>query len=128
HAWCEIPAGTFMMGNDGADAIPGDGEGPARRVMLDAFRIAATTVTNAQFGAFVRATRYVTEAERRGRSYAYYLQLPAAQRGLAANSRIVRWRDGGPDRWTRRGESRTGSASSTCAETCGSGAPTRATS
>jgi sulfatase modifying factor 1 len=80
---CEIPRGTFTMGNDGADAIPGDGEGPARRVTLDAFRIGAATVTNAQFAAFVRATRYVTEAEHRGRSHVFYLQVPAAQRSSA---------------------------------------------
>ena len=68
------------MGNDGADAIPGDGEGPARRVTVDAFRIGATTVTNAQFAAFVRATRHVTEAERRGASYVFYLQVAPERR------------------------------------------------
>ncbi|MEO7010644.1 MAG: SUMF1/EgtB/PvdO family nonheme iron enzyme, partial [Caldimonas sp.] len=58
--WCEIPAGTFTMGNDGADAVPGDGEGPTRPVTLDAFRIGAATVSNAEFAEFVRAERYVT--------------------------------------------------------------------
>ena len=79
-AWCAVPAGSFMMGNDGPDAVPGDGEGPVRRVTLDAFRIAATTVTNAEFATFVRATRHVTDAERAGRSFVFYLQVPAAQR------------------------------------------------
>lgn len=50
------------MGND--DAVAGDGEGSARPVTLDAFRIGATAVTNAAFAAFVRATRHVTDAER----------------------------------------------------------------
>jgi len=50
------------MGND--DAVAGDGEGSARPVTLDAFRIGATAVTNAAFAAFVRATPHVTDAER----------------------------------------------------------------
>ncbi len=74
------PGGTFTMGNDGPDAVPGDGEGPARRVTLGAYRIAATTVTNAEFAAFVRATRYVTDAERLGTSFVFYLQVPARAR------------------------------------------------
>ena len=68
------------MGSDGADAVPGDGEGPARPLTLAAFRIAATTVTNAEFAAFVRATRHVTDAERAGSSYVFYLQCSAALR------------------------------------------------
>ena len=71
------------MGNDGADAVPGDGEGPVRDVALAAFRIGAATVTNAEFAAFVRATAHVTAAERAGRSFVFYLQLPKAARGRA---------------------------------------------
>ena len=84
RAWCDIPAGTFTMGNDGPDAGPGDGEGPARPVTLDSFRICATAVTNVEFAAFVRAARYVTDAERAGSSFVFYLQLPAAQREAAS--------------------------------------------
>jgi sulfatase modifying factor 1 len=80
---CEIPAGTFTMGNDGADAVPGDGEGPTRRVTLEAFRIGAGTVTNGEFADFVRATRYVTDAERAGSSFVFYLQVPEAERVAA---------------------------------------------
>lgn len=65
------------MGNDGADANPGDREGPTRRVALDAYAIGATAVTNAEFAAFVRATGHVTDAERLGRSSVYYLQMPS---------------------------------------------------
>ena len=83
RAWCEIPAGTFTMGNDGADAVPGDGEGPTRRVALEAFRVGATAVTNAEFAAFVRATRHVTDAERFGSSFVFWLQVPGAQRAAA---------------------------------------------
>ena len=86
--WCDVPAGAFTMGNDGADAVPGDGEGPARRVTLAAFRIGATTVTNAEFAAFVRATRFVTDAERSGSSFVFYLQL-AAERRAAARAAVA---------------------------------------
>lgn len=84
--WCEIPAGTFTMGNDGTDAVPGDGEGPTRRVRVDAFRIGATAVTNAEFAAFVRASRYVTDAERAGSSFVFYLQVPEAERARAPHA------------------------------------------
>jgi formylglycine-generating enzyme required for sulfatase activity len=68
------------MGNEGTDAVPADGEGPVRRVSLDIFSIGATTVTNRAFGDFVRATRYVTDAERLGSSFVFYLQVPSERR------------------------------------------------
>ncbi|MEO6745797.1 MAG: SUMF1/EgtB/PvdO family nonheme iron enzyme, partial [Caldimonas sp.] len=71
------------MGNDGPDAVAGDGEGPMRAVRLHGFEIGATTVTNAEFAEFVRATRYVTEAERDGSSFVFYLQLAGAARAAA---------------------------------------------
>lgn len=78
-----IPAGDFLMGSDGPEAVAGDGEGPARRVSLSAYEIAPATVTNAEFSAFVRATRYVTEAEQTGASFVFYLQMPEQVRRLA---------------------------------------------
>jgi formylglycine-generating enzyme required for sulfatase activity len=79
-ALVSIPAMAFMMGNDAADAVAGDGEGPARRVALSAFSIAPAAVTNREFGEFVRATRYATEAEQAGSSFVFYLQVPEALR------------------------------------------------
>jgi formylglycine-generating enzyme required for sulfatase activity len=76
----QVRAGDFLMGNDGPDAVPGDHEGPVRSVHVDAFSIARATVTNRQFAEFVRATRYVTDAERSGTSFVFYLQVPDAQR------------------------------------------------
>lgn len=58
--------------------FPEDGEGPIRTVTLDAFAIAAHTVTNAQFGDFVRGTGYVTDAERFNWSFVFHLLVPAA--------------------------------------------------
>ena len=74
------------MGNDGPDAVPGDGEGPERSVTLDAFRIGAAAVSNAEFAQFVRATQHVTDAERFGSSFVFYLQVPEALRVAAAQT------------------------------------------
>ncbi len=71
------------MGNDGSDAVVEDGEGPARPVKLSAFSISATAVTNREFGEFVRATRYVTDAEAAVSSFVFYLQVPEAMRKSA---------------------------------------------
>ncbi|HBS29173.1 MAG TPA: formylglycine-generating enzyme family protein [Phycisphaerales bacterium] len=57
-----IPGGEFSMGSQAPDAWPA--EGPVHRVRVRAFWMDATEVTNAQFGAFVGATGYVTVAER----------------------------------------------------------------
>jgi sulfatase modifying factor 1 len=75
-----IPDTEFAMGNDGADANAGDGEGPPRRVRVESFSIAAATVTNREFGDFVRAKRYITDAERAGSSFVFYLQVQEEKR------------------------------------------------
>ena len=55
-----IEGGTFVLGED--PAYPE--EGPPREVSVDGFWMSQSEVTNAQFGAFVDATGYVTQAER----------------------------------------------------------------
>jgi formylglycine-generating enzyme required for sulfatase activity len=79
----QLAGGSFAMGSDGPETVPADGEGPARRVTLRPFAIAATTVTNREFAAFVRATRYVTDAERLGTSFVFFLQVPEPARRVA---------------------------------------------
>jgi formylglycine-generating enzyme required for sulfatase activity len=78
-----IAGGEFTMGTDADDAVPEDGEGPARRVVVGAYALARATVTNREFAAFVRATRYVTDAERSGSSFVFYLQVPETARRAA---------------------------------------------
>jgi formylglycine-generating enzyme required for sulfatase activity len=61
----------------GGDFEPGSTRGypeerPAGRVRVDAFWIDRSEVTNAQFAAFVRATGYVTLAERAGAALVFY--------------------------------------------------------
>lgn len=70
-----LPAGEFLMGTDSSEGFAADGEGPARLVRLHGFEIAPTAVTNAQFRDFVRATRYITEAEQIGSSFVFFLQV-----------------------------------------------------
>lgn len=72
-----IAACSFSMGSESAEAVASDGEGPVRRVSLDAYEIAPATVTNRDFSDFVRATRYMTDAEQFGCSFVFYLQVPA---------------------------------------------------
>ncbi len=59
-----IPGGEFTMGARDGDALARADERPSHRVRVAAFYMDATEVTNAQFAAFVRATGYVTTAER----------------------------------------------------------------
>jgi len=58
-AW--IPGGTFTMGSDFADYPE---EGPPHTVQVDGFWMDEHTVTVAEFRRFVKATGYVTVAER----------------------------------------------------------------
>jgi formylglycine-generating enzyme len=58
-----IPGGEFTMGN--SSRLAKENEKPAHRVRVDGFWMDRTDVTNAEFAAFVKATGYVTTAERK---------------------------------------------------------------
>lgn len=55
---------TFTQGAKSGDAYAMPREQPAHEVMVDGFFIDVTEVTNKQFKAFVKATNYITVAER----------------------------------------------------------------
>src|SRR5882724_8919638 len=65
-----IPGGEFSMGastnGHGTDEMPmaSNDAGPVHRVRVDGFWMDKTAVTNGQFEKFVKATGYVTIAER----------------------------------------------------------------
>src|SRR5436189_1943431 len=65
-----IPGGEFSMGastsGHGMEEMPmaSNDAGPIHRVRVDSFWMDATPVTNGQFEKFVKATGYVTIAER----------------------------------------------------------------
>lgn len=58
-----VPAGSFRMGADNQQAEPD--EYPKHNVTVNGFWIDKTEVTNAQFEKFVKATGYITTAERK---------------------------------------------------------------
>jgi formylglycine-generating enzyme required for sulfatase activity len=66
-----IPGGEFSMGSKDPSAMPDGGPEPMEdarpihRVYVDGFWMDKTDVTNGQFEKFVRATSYVTVAERK---------------------------------------------------------------
>ena len=68
----QLPSSEFRMGSEDRDANTEDYEGPIREVGVDAFEIATTTVTNAQFSQFVRDTGHQTDAERVGWSFVFH--------------------------------------------------------
>jgi formylglycine-generating enzyme len=93
-----VPAGTVTMGSD---VYP---EETHRTVTVNGFWIDRTEVTNAEFAAFVKATKYVTVAERQGTKGAAVFVLPSGNTDLSSAANWWRyveganWRHpGGPD-------------------------------
>jgi formylglycine-generating enzyme len=72
----QIPGGRYRVGDESRWSYPNDGEGPAHEVELSAFRIDAYSVSNRQFGDFVDATGWVTDAEKYGWSFVFAGLLP----------------------------------------------------
>ena len=71
-----LDGGDFLMGTDSSEAFPADGEGPVRRVTVDAFYMDERPVSNEQFREFVRTTGYKTESERFGWSFVFHTHVP----------------------------------------------------
>lgn len=68
-----IAGGTTLVGSNDPEHPE---EWPVREVEVEAFRIAACAVTNAEFAQFVAATGYRTEAESFGSSFVFAGFLP----------------------------------------------------
>jgi formylglycine-generating enzyme required for sulfatase activity len=83
-----IPGGEFVMGSDTGEGHPEDGEAPARSVRLSPFCVDATCVTNAQFGTFVKATGYVTEAEQIGWAFVFAPFVGDSARGHVLDATV----------------------------------------
>jgi len=73
----------FMMGSTDS-SHPEDGESPVRSVWVDEFRLSTTAVSNKDFHRFVDATGYVTDAQRAGSSFVFYLLIENAQTHTAS--------------------------------------------
>lgn len=87
----DIPAGSFAMGDHQGTGYPADGETPVHEVHLDAFWIGATTVTNAQFSAFVEETGYATTAEHHGVSAVFYAAFQGQRSDILRQVPGVPW-------------------------------------
>jgi formylglycine-generating enzyme len=70
-----VPGGEFLMGSEHQLARPN--ERPTHRVRVPGFWMDRTHVTNAQFAEFVKATGYVTTAERKPDWETLRVQVPA---------------------------------------------------
>lgn len=86
-----VPAGAFTMGDSTDDRNPHDGERPLHKVILDAFDIDETTVTNDQFACFIDATGYRTEAEVFGYSAVFHLAVQAEQEDIMGPAAGAPW-------------------------------------
>ena len=87
-----LPDGDFLMGSEDRLAYPDGGEGPVRRVRVNAFRMDVYAVTNAEFSRFVDDSGYVTEAERLGWSLVFAGLLRAGLQPERGVGRAPWWR------------------------------------
>lgn len=72
-AW--IDGGPSFVGTK-HPVVQADGEGPPRPTRLGPYGMSRYAATNRQFGAFVEETGYVSEAERFGWSFVFWMFLP----------------------------------------------------
>jgi formylglycine-generating enzyme len=79
------------MGDAFDEGYPDDGELPVHDVSLHPYRIDATTVTNAAFATFVKATGYVTDAERLGLSAVFHLLVEADPADITGRAAETPW-------------------------------------
>ncbi len=86
-----VPGQRFRMGDARGDENRGDGETPVHDVLLEAFSIDATSVTNQDFARFVEETEYRTEAEVWGASAVFHLAVAAPQRDLMGATPGLPW-------------------------------------
>ena len=75
EAKVSVPGGQGLIGT-GRPLLPDDGEAPLRRTRIRPFVMDAVAVTNARFRRFVENTGHVTDAERMGNSFVFFLLLP----------------------------------------------------
>lgn len=83
-----LSGGSFMMGGEGKEIWPADGESPVREIDLNPFWVDACAVTNRQFAEFVKVSGYVTEVEGFGWSFVHHSQLSKQERRTLESFRV----------------------------------------
>jgi formylglycine-generating enzyme len=86
-----IPGGRFRLGDAFDEGYPADGETPVHDVQLAEFPIDLTTVTNAAFATFVKATGHVTTAEAEGFSAVFHLDYRGDGSGVLGTAAGAPW-------------------------------------
>jgi sulfatase modifying factor 1 len=86
-----IPGGTCALGDFFDEGYPSDGEVPVHVVRLPDFYMDATTVTNAAFATFCKATDYVTDAEDLGISAVFHLAFTGSRRHVVGAATGASW-------------------------------------
>ena len=84
-----VKGGSFLMGSPAGEEGRFDHEGPQREVVLDGFWLGKHEVTRGQFGRFVDATGYRTDAEKAGKSWG------VKSDGSASEHSGLTWRSAG---------------------------------
>lgn len=85
-----IPSGKFMMGSPADEEGRGDDEGRHRVYITRPFWLGKHEITNGQFNAFVKATGYVTAAEKEGSGFGW-----DAQKRSFGEIKGISWRNPG---------------------------------
>lgn len=94
-----IPGQTFLMGDAHSDGVWADREGTPRPVRVEGFEIDVTTVTVADFRAFVTSSGHVTEAERFGWSPVFHLAVSDPERIVGTMAGTPWWQGVGGADW-----------------------------
>jgi len=84
-----LEGGRFRIGYEGPEAWESDGEGPVRKVELDAYWMDACCVSNQQFAEFVEATGYISESEKFGWAYVFIGQLSKSKQRKMRETQTV---------------------------------------
>ena len=86
-----LPGGDFLMGTS-EPTFYQDGEGPVRRVSVDAFYMDTHAVTNGEFSEFIKDTGYQTEAEKFGWSFVFHLLVAdKVKKGVTRSASATPW-------------------------------------
>lgn len=86
-----VPGGLGFIGTN-SPIFSGDGEAPLRQKKLSDFHCERGTVTNQAFARFIKATGYVTDAERIGWSFVFIHLVPPELTDTQAVAGLTWWR------------------------------------